>query len=580
VILLLTVTGLSRDQSVSFCVSDWAIYPTVYYKGPHETWPVPLGEILIFPSSAGQEVSFRQDIDISSMSQGKDIWGKLRDRSVMHDHVSGTVEVHGSTISLQDWTVLGQPCKFSYDKSGTLAKLISATTHWGEDVSTGSSFSWESVWAGDEHGFAISSDLYVEQSVVFSGRVGFYQQIFYLQSVRHTLCGDKWTIPSTSTGFFIFWDEENQNMSRSQILNGTQANGFEFDFVYEGNTYRSGHLSGQMSQLQEHGPGQDLPLFRPAQTGGTADVISSCRFIASEAKKRALSHLARHVALLDYDPIAEESEMLPDILRQWNVVDRNILLAVIDIHELPKMLKSWVSLSKLLLSIKSWKKKPKYKNSSTDTLGKLKGLTSDAPLSWIYGVLPSMGDIRAVIAGWSEKSLLFKDPQRIHTRRRSTRSVPISQVKINVTSTLTVICDHFTTDVSGVMMKFISTMKRLGVYPQLACLWDLVPFSFVADWFAGFGDYISQADEEMDLWYVPYQYRIFSSKFEYDLDAQLLFPEIPDLAGNISLTRYDRSVAKDLVHRPKTDWVKFSATEFRWLEGSMLAVQQVNRWRH
>lgn len=103
-------------------------------------------------------------------------------------------------------------------------------------------------------------------------------------------------------------------------------------------------------------------------------------------------------------------------------------------------------------------------------------------------------------------------------------------------------------------------LSSFGLAPNLTNIWDLVPFSFMVDWFSSIGDFCSWADAkglESSL-QLDFLYGIESSKFSYTPEA------------GVRVTQYTRRIANrvptlvmDTSYEPSTKtWIKRAADAF------------------
>jgi len=95
-----------------------------------------------------------------------------------------------------------------------------------------------------------------------------------------------------------------------------------------------------------------------------------------------------------------------------------------------------------------------------------------------------------------------------------------------------------------------NALESLGLNPSAANLWDLIPFSFVVDWFLPIGSVLSRLDAyENNALLRDVKYRIETFKVLWPLTKQ----ELEDLIGNqfsvttpIKYCWYDRRILTGL----------------------------------
>jgi hypothetical protein len=66
--------------------------------------------------------------------------------------------------------------------------------------------------------------------------------------------------------------------------------------------------------------------------------------------------------------------------------------------------------------------------------------------------------------------------------------------------------------------KFLISGNQYGVFPGLYNLWDMVPFSFIADWFAPLGDELQDIDQSIFFRYYEVNELLVSRKLRYEKD--------------------------------------------------------------
>jgi hypothetical protein len=85
------------------------------------------------------------------------------------------------------------------------------------------------------------------------------------------------------------------------------------------------------------------------------------------------------------------------------------------------------------------------------------------------------------------------------------------------------------------LMTAIENLMRWDAWPTLENMWDMVPLSFVVDWFLPVQDLLSQIDAAVEVPYLSCISQYFSDKLSVDI---LLDSE--NLSGVVRLTRYTR----------------------------------------
>lgn len=123
----------------------------------------------------------------------------------------------------------------------------------------------------------------------------------------------------------------------------------------------------------------------------------------------------------------------------------------------------------------------------------------------------------------------------------------------------------------SVLVDAWARLMSVGAYPFLETAWDLIPFSFVVDWFTRFSDVLEVADSYTILNSYTITSHVTTRKSSATLPFEKLFPEWQGEAlGDITIVDYNRTVGK--IPPPiRLDLTPNSFTH--WVEGAALIVQ-------
>jgi hypothetical protein len=110
-----------------------------------------------------------------------------------------------------------------------------------------------------------------------------------------------------------------------------------------------------------------------------------------------------------------------------------------------------------------------------------------AHLALAYGWLPTLSDVAAAAEAYE---VLTQKPRvsRVTASRRVVNQVEGSQSPTLYTCPGTKVSSK---RITYVMTEQISALRTLGLYDPLSVAWEVVPWSFVADWFVPIGTYLS-----------------------------------------------------------------------------------------
>jgi len=148
---------------------------------------------------------------------------------------------------------------------------------------------------------------------------------------------------------------------------------------------------------------------------------------------------------------------------------------------------------------------------------------ADLYLIYKYVFLTTAGDVDK--ARKRSRSIINKldDPGNFRTRRRATEVVKPSiqfrditklEVRCSTEYKLRLVTDH--------IAYLVHYLETLGVFPSAANLWDLVPFSFVIDWFLNLSDVFEALRLDRDTQNYQLLARIESQKYQFRWTKDLL----------------------------------------------------------
>jgi hypothetical protein len=114
-------------------------------------------------------------------------------------------------------------------------------------------------------------------------------------------------------------------------------------------------------------------------------------------------------------------------------------------------------------------------------------------------------------------------------------------------------------------------INDMGGRITFADLWDLIPYSFVVDWFVDIGKVISRLDFEGEINKLTLRDRIFTSNCTAMTQCNAY--EEFNLAGSLSMETYNRTLSP---YFPPFPWKIGSPTFTRhWYEGALLVLQRI-----
>lgn len=83
----------------------------------------------------------------------------------------------------------------------------------------------------------------------------------------------------------------------------------------------------------------------------------------------------------------------------------------------------------------------------------------------------------------------------------------------------------------GIVLLWILALDQSGLLPSMARVWDLVPFSFVIDWFTKLSDRFDDVDRMLERAFLDVDYYVHSFTYTLQLDDEFIYP-YRSLSGN------------------------------------------------
>lgn len=194
---------------------------------------------------------------------------------------------------------------------------------------------------------------------------------------------------------------------------------------------------------------------------------------------------------------------------------------------------------------------------------------ANAWLSLRYGIRLTIMDLGQIIKAYDQWK---KMPTRPFSTIRS-RFTDESTLLDGDPITLQVHQKVYYGSTPDVIDNIIDSLRKWDLFPSLENMWDLVPYSFVVDWFVNVTDVLKQIDLDVDLDRLPIQYVLYSSKIE-------LKEGKPSTSGHVlrqSTVKYYRRWSESTLSSPvKPPDRELSANlPIRVLDGLSLMIQRI-----
>lgn len=206
---------------------------------------------------------------------------------------------------------------------------------------------------------------------------------------------------------------------------------------------------------------------------------------------------------------------------------------------------------------------PKLKN-----LGSLKGLANNF-LTIDYGLLPTISDLKEIMEslrrlsphldrfGYQTSSASY---QASGDNGRSDRLYTLEQhIKLGLS------------DEDSGLLHVCNVLERIGLFPNVSNLWDLIPYSFVLNWFISVGDLLERVDTRLRLmrYDIKYVTRSVKTTSTAILTPRTDFP----YRGSVQLVQYSRWVSDHCPVPPLSLEVQPQDSS-HWLEALALIIQR------
>lgn len=201
-------------------------------------------------------------------------------------------------------------------------------------------------------------------------------------------------------------------------------------------------------------------------------------------------------------------------------------------------------------------------------LSKLKDI-ADGYLSVNYGLLPTIDDLKSIFEAF-QRSRPYLDKNGFKTYNAVyTTSASNKLADLDVTQRIKLAIANTDEGISSLA----SSIDNIGFLPTFENLWDLIPYSFVIDWFVNIGDILEKVDSGLRLARLPIKYVTTSLKLTTTLK------ELPEtftkgLHGSLSMVQYSRGTSDKCPVPPIPSLGADISAHQHVLEGSALIIQR------
>lgn len=197
---------------------------------------------------------------------------------------------------------------------------------------------------------------------------------------------------------------------------------------------------------------------------------------------------------------------------------------------------------------------------------------SDLYLTYSFGASNTSRDYRELASSIStelKRYVLMADSRDTKVRSRSSSKLLWQGLEWEADYSLTAYLDAYDQGVMGLF----NQLDRWGVYPDRAAIWEIVPWSFVVDWFVNVKENLRRRDALYWREYYNVHHSIRSVKLRTVRDFNKTNPNSL-LAGMLSISLYERNVEQELP-APMVDLDFRVPRHFhQWVSGAALVIQR------
>lgn len=185
-----------------------------------------------------------------------------------------------------------------------------------------------------------------------------------------------------------------------------------------------------------------------------------------------------------------------------------------------------------------------------------------------YGILPTVDDLKSIFRSCTRLRPKVDSFGSRHVKAGHDCSITVQDVQYQLEQRIKI---AFHDEDSGLKI-LLNRLDDLGALPTLSNLWDLVPYSFVVDWFAQVGDLLERIDMRLQL--LRYDIRTVTMSRK-DIRSTVFVPTLScPLAGPATMVRYKRWVT-GRCPVPPVFQSSTSTASGHWLEATALIIQRL-----
>jgi hypothetical protein len=185
-----------------------------------------------------------------------------------------------------------------------------------------------------------------------------------------------------------------------------------------------------------------------------------------------------------------------------------------------------------------------------------------------YGILPTVRDLQTIVKAFKDRvPYLDKNGFRTYAAGEPSQ-LTVGKLTYTKLQYLKVALDREDDE----FKLLIERLENMGIFPDFEKIWDLVPYSFVIDWFVDVGKMLKRVDTNLRLLRLKIRYVTMSRKTTMSGSSDSDTLETPFI-GTVEWTKYQRWVS-DQCPSPTLSLTTPSQPFNHWLDAGALLVQR------
>jgi hypothetical protein len=184
-----------------------------------------------------------------------------------------------------------------------------------------------------------------------------------------------------------------------------------------------------------------------------------------------------------------------------------------------------------------------------------------------YGLLPTMSDLQNIVAAFkSRQPYIDRFGYRTYTAVR-TSSTSQGNISCDIEQRIKLAIEDEDSDLA----RFSNSVDENGFALTLENVWDLIPYSFVLDWFIDVGGFLERCDTRMRL--MRYNIRYVTMSRKKMTSAKYMPNTVFPFTGELTMVQYSRWT-EDHCPEPPLFSTSNNSVSDHWLEAGALIIQR------